>query len=158
MLTYPPCGLASGGGTRGLWWDHLLGEAVRSEREVHPENAVAELRVASPQRGTRKRSSIPETSAVAEAQMLADMEAMMVRVMQTEHASLKNETSDLSCAESRSFQFSTYMGSAKSIEALRWAAMEENPIKAGTVRTQGFEDHNLRLCVAQHFSSKPAPW
>ena len=105
----------------------------------------------------RKRSSIPETSAVAEDQMLADMEAMMVRVMQTEHASLKNETSDLSCAESRSFQFSTYMGS-KSIEALRWAAMEENPIKAGTVRTQGHEDHNLRLCVAQHFSLKPAPW
>ena len=36
----------------------------------------------------------------------------------------------------------------KSIEALRWAATEENPNKAAAARTQSFEDHNHQLCLA----------
>ena len=53
----------------------------------------------------------------------------------------------------RSFQCTAYMGSAnlksfanpKSIEALRWAAMDENLIGADDVETHGFEDCNAQL-------------
>ena len=42
------------------------------------------------------------------------------------------------------------MGSAnpKSIEALRWAAMEEDKITAATVVKQNFEEHNPQLYLA----------
>ena len=51
-----------------------------------------------------------------------------------------------------SFQFKAHAGSAnpESIEALRWAVMEENPIKAAAVRTQGFQDDtqpSAELCL-----------
>ena len=39
--------------------------------------------------------------------------------------------------------------SPTSIEALRWTAMEENPVKATAVRTEGFEDHNRQLRFVQ---------
>ena len=50
----------------------------------------------------------------------------------------------------RSFQITAFMGSAnpKSIEALRWAAMEEDKITAAAVVKQSFEDHNPQLCLA----------
>ena len=43
-----------------------------------------------------------------------------------------------------SFQFTAYMGSAnpKSIEALRWAAMQGAKITAAAVVQQSFEEHN----------------
>ena len=46
-----------------------------------------------------------------------------------------------------SFQFTAYMGSAnpKSIEAPRWAAMEDAKIKAAAVVQQSFEEHNTQL-------------
>ena len=46
-----------------------------------------------------------------------------------------------------SFQFIAYMVSSnpKSIEALRWVAMEENQIAAETVRRRGFGEHNSQL-------------
>ena len=49
-----------------------------------------------------------------------------------------------------SFQFTAYMGSAnpKSIEALRWAAMEEDTITVAAVAKQSFEEHNPQLYLA----------
>ena len=45
---------------------------------------------------------------------------------------------------------SAHLGSAnpKSIEALRWAEVEEIQIAAAKVKTQSFEDHNPQLCLA----------
>ena len=42
------------------------------------------------------------------------------------------------------------MGSAdpKSIEAMRWAAMEEDKITAAAVAQQSFEEHNAQLYLA----------
>ena len=50
----------------------------------------------------------------------------------------------------RSFQLTAYMGSAnpKSIEALRWAAMEEDKITFSAVAKQSFEEHNPQLHLA----------
>ena len=49
-----------------------------------------------------------------------------------------------------SFQLTAYMGSAnpKSIEALRWAAIEEDKITAAAVVKQSFEEHNPQLYLA----------
>ena len=49
-----------------------------------------------------------------------------------------------------SFQFTAYMGSAnpKSIEALRWAAMEEDKIRVAAEVKQSFEEHNPQLHLA----------
>ena len=49
-----------------------------------------------------------------------------------------------------SFQCTAYMGSAnpKSIEAPRWAAMEETQIAAEALRTRGFEKPDPQLCFA----------
>ena len=57
-----------------------------------------------------------------------------------------------------SFQFTAYMGSAnpKSVEALRWAAMAENPIAAAAVRTQALEANNRRT-LPWHCGAKEAP-
>ena len=46
-----------------------------------------------------------------------------------------------------SFQFTAYMGSAnsKSVEALRWAAMQDDKITAAAVVQQSFEEHNAQL-------------
>ena len=48
------------------------------------------------------------------------------------------------------FQLTAYIGSAnpKSIEALRWAAMEEDKITAAVVVKLSFEEHNLQLYLA----------
>ena len=48
------------------------------------------------------------------------------------------------------FQFTAYLGSANpmSIEALRWAALEENTVTATAVGEQSFEEHNLQLYLA----------
>ena len=49
-----------------------------------------------------------------------------------------------------SFQCTAYMGSAnpKSVEAPRWAAMEETQIAAEALRTRGFEKPDPQLCFA----------
>ena len=49
-----------------------------------------------------------------------------------------------------SFQFTAYMGSANpiSIEAKRWAAMEDDKITAAAVAQQSFEKHNAQLYLA----------
>ena len=49
-----------------------------------------------------------------------------------------------------SFQFTACMGSAnsKSIEALRWAAMQDDKITAAAVVQQSFEEHNAQLYLA----------
>ena len=46
-----------------------------------------------------------------------------------------------------SFQFIAYMGSAnpKSIEAMRWAAMEEDKITAASITQPSFEEHNCSV-------------
>ena len=50
----------------------------------------------------------------------------------------------------RSFPFTAHTGSAdpKSIEALRWAALEENTVAATAVTEQSFEEHNPQLYFA----------
>ena len=55
-----------------------------------------------------------------------------------------------------SFLFAAYMGDAnpKSVEALRRATVEENPIAAAAVTTHGFEDHNPQLYLAQALMCK----
>ena len=49
-----------------------------------------------------------------------------------------------------SFQFMAYMGSAnhKSIVALHFAAMEQDTIRAASVRTRDFQAHNPQLYLA----------
>ena len=49
-----------------------------------------------------------------------------------------------------SFQFTAYMGSgsSKSIEALRWAAMQDAKITAAAVVQQSFEEQNAQLYLA----------
>ena len=100
---------------------------------------------------------------MAEAQMRADMEALMARLIQTEQALLDMrlqisaapkeaplvDTRTIGKAptfffvtktgQSVSFQFLAHMRSAnpKSIEAIRWAATAVNPIGVAAVRTQG---------------------
>ena len=56
-----------------------------------------------------------------------------------------------------SYQFTAYMGSAnlKSIEALRWVAMEADKITVASVVKQSFEDHNLQLYLAAVQSNCP---
>ena len=46
--------------------------------------------------------------------------------------------------------FAAYMGSAnlKSIDALRWAAMEDDKITAAAVAKQSCEEHNAQLYLA----------
>ena len=158
--------VTSGGGTAGSWWTGLIRVCGVNEQlvaEQHQEYC-----------GSRSSTSI---STMTEAQMRADMEALMARLVQTERA-LMDSTTSRSCAEDHSttrrhsndwqsyhihtfigehkdwpewsFQFTAYMGSAnpKSIEALRWAAMEEDKITAAAVVKQSFEEHNPQLYLA----------
>ena len=55
------------------------------------------------------------------------------------------------------FQLAAYMGSAnpKSIEALRWAAMEDGKITAATVVQQSFEEHNAERAWGQQQQRSP---
>ena len=112
---------------------------------------------------------------MAEAQMRADMEALMALLVQTERALVETrqqvaavpkataqllDTRTIGKAPTfigehkdwpeRSFQFTVYMGSAnpKSIEARRWAAMEVGKITAAAVVKQSFEGHNPQLYLA----------
>ena len=59
-----------------------------------------------------------------------------------------------------SFQFTAYVGSAnpKSIEALRWAAMQDAKITATAVVQQSFEEHNAQLHLALACCAKEAHW
>ena len=58
----------------------------------------------------------------------------------------------------RPSQFTAYVGSAnpKSMEALRWTATEENPIRAASVRTHDLEAHSQLSGVhgSQHNCAK----
>ena len=109
---------------------------------------------------------------MTEAQMRADMEALMARLIQTEQALMDTrqqvaavpkvtaplvDTRTIGKAPTFTgehkdwpFKFTAYMGSAnpRSIEALRWAAMEEDKITAAAVVKQSFEEHNPQLYLA----------
>ena len=100
--------------------------------------------------------------------MRADMEALMARLILAEQAlldarlqiSAARKAAPLganvhrraqSLAKQWSFEVATYTRSAnpKSIEALRWAAMEENPIRDASVTAQYFKAHNPQLYLAR---------
>ena len=111
---------------------------------------------------------------MSEAQMRADMEALMARLVRTEGALLDTRQQIAAVPKSSplvdtrtigraptftgdhkdwpkwSFQFVAYMGSAnpKSIEAMRWAAMENDKITAATVTQLSFDEHNAQLYLA----------
>ena len=107
--------------------------------------------------------------------MRSDMEALMTRLVQAERA-LMDTRQQVAAAPKViaplvdrrtigkaptftvepkdwpewSFQFIAYMGSAnsKSIEALRWAAMQDAKITAAAVVQQSFEEYNAQLYLA----------
>ena len=139
----------SGGGTGGSWWTVLTRVCCGVNEQL--------------------------VSRDTEAQMRADMEALMARLIQTEQALMDTrqqvavvpkvtvplvDTRTIGKAPTFtgehknwpewSFQFTAYMGSAnpKSIEALRWAAMEEDKITVAAVVKQSFEEHNPQLYLA----------
>ena len=107
--------------------------------------------------------------------MRSDMEALMTRMVQTQRALMHTRqqvaaapkvaaplvdtrtigkaptfTGDHKDWPEWSFQFTAYMGSAnsKSIEALRWAAMQDAKITAAAVVQQSFEEHNAQMYIA----------
>ena len=108
---------------------------------------------------------------MTEAQMGADMAALMARLVQTESALLDTRQQIAAVPKSSplvdtrtigkaptftgehkdwpewSFQFVAYMGSAnpKSIEAMRWAAMEDEKITAAAVTQQSFDEDTAQL-------------
>ena len=108
-------------------------------------------------------------STMSEVQMRADMEALMKRLVQTERALLDTRKQIAAVPKSAplvvtrtigkapmftrehknwpewSFQLIAYMGSSnpKSIEAMRWAAMEDDKITAAS-----FNEHNAQLYLA----------
>ena len=109
---------------------------------------------------------------MTEAQVGADMEALMARLIQTEQALLDTRQQVAAVPKATaplvdtrtigkvlaftgehkdwpewSCQFTAYMGSGnpKSIEAVRSAAMEEDEITAAAVVKQSFEEHNPQL-------------
>ena len=112
---------------------------------------------------------------MAEAQLRADMEALVARLVQTERvfmdtrqqvAAVPKVSSPLvdtrTVGKAPTFtgehkdwpewssQFTADMGLAnsKSIEAMRWSAMEEDKITGAAVAQQSFEEHNAQLYVA----------
>ena len=103
--------------------------------------------------------------------MRADTEALMARLTQAEQALLDTRLGCVeggtTCGRSHDWQGANVhkrsqrlarvvipvhgihgVGNPKSIEALRWAAMEGKPIKTAAAKEQGFEDHNPQLCLA----------
>ena len=119
------------------------------------------------------------------AQVRSDMEAMMTRLVQTERAlmdtrqqvaagpkvaALLVNTSTSGKAPTFtgehkdwpewSFQFTAYMGSAnpKSIEALRWAAMQDAKITAAAVVQQSLRSTLLNCTWPWHCCAKEAHW
>ena len=107
---------------------------------------------------------------MAEAQMRADMKTLMSRLIQADSSFAGYETAPNATplvdtrttgmaptfsGENKdwlewSFEFTAHMESASaiSIEALCWASMEDNPIRAAAARTRGFEDYNPQLNLA----------
>ena len=112
---------------------------------------------------------------MAEAQLRADIEALGARLVQTERALMDTrqqvaavpkvstplvDTRTIGKAPSFtgghkdcpewSFQCIAYMASAnpKSIEAMRFAAMEEDKITAAATTQQSFEEHNAQPYLA----------
>ena len=123
---------------------------------------------------------------MAEAQMRADMEALMARQYRQSELCLIDDRQQVGAVpkvtaplvDTRmigkaltfpgehkdrlewSFHFTAYMGSAnpKSIEALRWAAMEEDKITVAAVVQQSFEEHSLQLYLALALLCKGCTW
>ena len=114
-------------------------------------------------------------STTTDTQMRSDMEALTTRLVQTERALMDTRQQVAAVpkvaaplVETRtsgkaptftgghkdwpewSFQFTAYMESAnpKSIEALRWAAVEDSKITAGVVVQQSFEEHTAQQYLA----------
>ena len=113
---------------------------------------------------------------MVEVQLRAVLEALALRVAQAEHALLDTRKQVESTPKAAtaplvytrtidkapiftgehqdwpewSFQPTAYMGSAnpKSIEALHWAAMDENTVTATAVTERSFEEHNPQLHLA----------
>ena len=108
---------------------------------------------------------------MTDAQVRSDMETLMTRLVQQVAAGPKVaaplvDTRTIGKAPTFtgehkdwpewSFQFTAYMVSAnpKSIEALRWAAMQDAKITAAAVVQQSFEEHNAQLYLTEEHRSQ----
>ena len=144
------------------WSERAIGIQGYGAKDENPQTWLR-----SDTRSTADNEAALQIPTMTEAQMRADMEALMARLIQTEQALMDTRqqlaflpevtapladnaltfTGEHKHWPEWSFQFTGCMGSAnpKSIEALRWAAMEEDKITAAAVVKQSFEEHNPQL-------------